>query len=172
MALLAVAFLIRQAVLTIRSTILVLANLPLALIGGLLAVFWGGGVLSVASLIGFITLFGVACRNGIILVTSYNQMTASGIDFEHAIVEGSTERLSPVLMTALTAALAMLPLMVGSGAGKEILQPLALVVFGGLFSSTALTLVVIPALFTLFGDRSVANREHKHSYAEAVGVDS
>lgn len=76
-------------------------------------------------------------------------------------------------MTALTAALAMVPLMIGSGAGKEILQPLAIVVFGGLFSSTALTLVVIPALLTLFGDRSVANREHKRNYAtEAVGVDS
>lgn len=172
-ALLAVAFLVHLAVQSIRSTILVLANLPLALIGGILAVFLGGGVLSVASLIGFITLFGVACRNGIILVTTYNQMTASGTEFEAAIREGSLERLSPVLMTALTAALAMVPLMIGSGAGKEILQPLAIVVFGGLFSSTALTLVVIPALFTLFGDRSVANREHKRNYAtEAVGVDS
>lgn len=172
-ALLAVAFLVHLAVESIRSTILVLANLPLALIGGILAVFLGGGVLSVASLIGFITLFGVACRNGIILVTTYNQMTASGTEFETAIREGSLERLSPVLMTALTAALAMVPLMIGSGAGKEILQPLAIVVFGGLFSSTALTLVVIPALFALFGDRSVANREHKRNYAtEAVGVDS
>lgn len=172
-ALLAVAFLVHLAVESIRSTILVLANLPLALIGGILAVFLGGGVLSVASLIGFITLFGVACRNGIILVTTYNQMTAGGTEFETGIREGSLERLSPVLMTALTAALAMVPLMIGSGAGKEILQPLAIVVFGGLFSSTALTLVVIPALFTLFGDRSVANREHKRNYAtEAVGVDS
>ena len=172
-ALLAVAFLVHLAVESIRSTILVLANLPLALIGGILAAFLGGGVLSVASLIGFITLFGVACRNGIILVTTYNQMTASGTEFETAIHEGSLERLSPVLMTALTAALAMVPLMIGSGAGKEILQPLAIVVFGGLFSSTALTLVVIPALFTLFGDRSVANTEHKRNYAtEAVGVDS
>jgi CzcA family heavy metal efflux pump len=171
-ALLAVAFLVHQAVNTIRSTVLVLANLPLALIGGLLAVVLGGGVLSVASLIGFITLFGVACRNGIILVTTYNQMTDSGIDFEHAIKEGSIERLSPVLMTALTAALAMLPLMIGSGAGKEILQPLAVVVFGGLFSSTALTLVVIPALFTLFGERSVSHRALGPINAtEPAGVD-
>lgn len=80
-ALLAVAFLVHLAVESIRSTILVLANLPLALIGGILAVFLGGGVLSVASLIGFITLFGVACRNGIILVTTYNQMTVSGAEF-------------------------------------------------------------------------------------------
>lgn len=151
LALLAVALLIQQAVQSARSTILILANLPLALIGGLIAVFLGGGVLSVASLIGFITLFGVANRNGIILVTTYNQLMATGVEFELAIREGSLERLSPVLMTALVAAMAMLPLMIGTGAGKEILQPLAVVVFGGLFTSTALTLVVIPALFVLFG---------------------
>jgi len=151
LALFAVALMLQQAVQSVRSTILILANLPLALIGGLVAVVLGGGVLSVASLIGFITLFGVANRNGIILVTTYNQLMATGVEFESAIRDGSIERLSPVLMTALVAAMAMLPLMIGQGAGKEILQPLAVVVFGGLFTSTALTLVVIPALFVLFG---------------------
>lgn len=173
-ALLIVAFLINQAVNSVRSTVLVLANLPLALIGGLLAVFLGGGVLSVASLIGFITLFGVANRNGIILVTTYNQLMAAGINFEVAIREGSIERLSPVLMTALTAALAMLPLMIGSGAGKEILQPLAVVVFGGLFTSTALTLVVIPALFALFGTRTSQANERSlasSSIVKSLGID-
>jgi len=153
LALIAVAFLLYQAVRSVRSTLLILANLPLALIGGIIAVWLGGGVLSVASLVGFITLFGVANRNGIILVTTYTQRMAAGESFEAALVEGSIERLSPVLMTALTAALAMVPLMVGAGAGKEILQPLAVVVFGGLFTSTALTLVVIPVLFDCFGSR-------------------
>ena len=159
LALFAVALMLQQAVQSVRSTILILANLPLALIGGLIAVFLGGGVLSVASLIGFITLFGVANRNGIILVTTYNQLMATGVEFESAIRDGSIERLSPVLMTALVAAMAMLPLMIGTGAGKEILQPLAVVVFGGLFTSTALTLVVIPALFVLFGKRQQVQTE-------------
>jgi CzcA family heavy metal efflux pump len=153
LALVGVAFLLFQAVRSVRSTILILANLPLALIGGIVAVWLGGGVLSVASLVGFITLFGVANRNGIILATTYYQRMAAGDSFEKALFDGSIERLSPVLMTALTAALAMLPLMIGDGAGKEILQPLAVVVFGGLFTSTALTLVVIPVLFDRFGSR-------------------
>ncbi|MBC7881076.1 MAG: efflux RND transporter permease subunit [Anaerolineae bacterium] len=153
LALVGVAFLLFQAVRSVRSTLLILANLPLALIGGIVAVWLGGGVLSVASLVGFITLFGVANRNGIILVTTYYQRMAAGENFEDALIDGSIERLSPVLMTALTAALAMVPLMIGGGAGKEILQPLAVVVFGGLFTSTALTLVVIPALFDRFGSR-------------------
>ncbi len=151
LALVGVAFLLFQSVRSVRSTLLILANLPLALIGGIIAVRLGGGILSVASLVGFITLFGVANRNGIILVTTYYQRIAAGEDFEEALLNGSIERLSPVLMTALTAALAMVPLMIGGGAGKEILQPLAVVVFGGLFTSTALTLVVIPALFQRFG---------------------
>ncbi|MBW4697772.1 MAG: CusA/CzcA family heavy metal efflux RND transporter [Aphanocapsa lilacina HA4352-LM1] len=154
LALLGVAVLLYLAVRSVRSTLLILANLPLAFIGGIIAVWLGGGVLSVASLVGFITLFGIANRNGVILVTTYQQRMAAGESFDEAIEAGSVERLSPVLMTALTAALAMVPLMVGSGAGKEILQPLATVVFGGLFTSTALTLVVIPALFERFGERT------------------
>ncbi|AGY58290.1 efflux RND transporter permease subunit [Gloeobacter kilaueensis] len=153
LALLVVVFLLYRAVRSLRATLLILANLPLALIGGIVAVRLGGGVLSVASLVGFITLFGVANRNGIILVTTYYQRLAAGEAVEDALIEGTLERLSPVLMTALTAALAMLPLMIGGGAGKEILQPLAVVVFGGLFTSTALTLVVIPALFERFAAR-------------------
>ncbi len=154
LALAVVAFLLYTSVQSVRSTLLILSNLPLALIGGIVAVKLGGGVLSVASLVGFITLFGVANRNGIILVTTYNQLFAEGKAFEQALVEGSLERLSPVLMTALTASLAMVPLAIGSGAGKEILQPLAIVVLGGLCTSTVLTLVVLPALFAQFGTRT------------------
>ncbi len=157
LALAGVTLLLFGAVRSVRSTILVLLNLPLALIGGIIAIVIGGGVLSIASLVGFITLFGVANRNGIILVTTYYQRIAAGEAFPDAILEGSLERLSPVLMTALTAALAMVPLMIGAGAGKEILQPLATVVFGGLFTSTVLTLVVLPALFVRFGSPKVPN---------------
>ncbi|WP_218082809.1 efflux RND transporter permease subunit [Anthocerotibacter panamensis] len=174
LALVGVAVLLYQAVHSLRSTLLILANLPLALMGGIVAVWLGGGVLSVASLVGFITLFGVANRNGIILVTTYYQRMATGEPFEQAVVEGSMERLAPVLMTALTAALAMVPLMVGAGAGKEILQPLAVVVFGGLFTSTALTLVVIPALFDRFGSRNpptLSEQERRAMGMEGMLVD-
>ncbi|MBC8124062.1 MAG: efflux RND transporter permease subunit, partial [Gemmatimonadaceae bacterium] len=174
LALVGVTVLLYLSVRSVRSTLLILSNLPLALIGGIVAVWLGGGVLSVASLVGFITLFGVANRNGIILVTTYNQLMAEGKDFDTAIEEGSVERLSPVLMTALTASLAMVPLMIGSGAGKEILQPLAVVVFGGLFTSTLLTLVVIPALFERFGSRELpafTEQERKAMGMEGMLVD-
>ncbi len=174
LALVAVAGLLYWSVRSVRSTVLILLNLPLALIGGIIAVKLGGGVLSVASLVGFITLFGVANRNGIILVTTYYQRLAAGDSFEEAVFEGSLERLSPVLMTALVAALAMVPLMWGEPAGKELLQPLAVVVFGGLFTSTALTLVVIPALFEQFGTRTVppvTEQERKALGLEGILVD-
>ncbi|MGL5194766.1 MAG: efflux RND transporter permease subunit, partial [Chroococcales cyanobacterium] len=121
----------------------------------------------VASMVGFITLFGVATRNGLLLVDNYNSKLADGMPLKSVIFQGSTERLTAILMTALTSALGMLPLAIGTGAGKEILQPLAVVVLGGLFSSTALTLLVIPALYSQFGRRlkpkqvSDANREER-----------
>lgn len=151
LALAAVALLLYSVVGSVRGALIVLSNLPLAMIGGIVAVWLGGGVLSVASLVGFVTLFGIANRNGIILVTTYNQMLAEGKPFDEVIVRASLERLSPVLMTALTAGLSMVPLAIGLGAGKELLQPLAVVVLGGLFTSTMLTLVVLPVLFSRFG---------------------
>ena len=102
-------------------------------------------------MVGFITLFGVATRNGLLLVDNYNNRLAEGIPLKTVIVEGSMERLVAILLTALASALGMVPLVVGSGAGKEILQPLAVVVLGGLITSTALTLLVIPALYSQFG---------------------
>jgi nickel/cobalt tolerance cation efflux system protein len=126
-------------------------NLPLALVGGIVSIALSGGVISIASLIGFITLFGVAVRNGLLLVDNYNNKFAQGMDFKDAIVNGSLDRVNAILMTALTSALGMLPLAIASGAGNEILQPLAIVVLGGLFTSTALTLLVIPALYAKFG---------------------
>lgn len=151
LALTVIAVLMYFAVRSIPATVMIMLNLPLALTGGIFSVALGGGILSVASMVGFITLLGVATRNGLLLVDNYNNKLSEGMPFKHVIIEGSTERLAAILMTALTSALGMLPLAIGAGAGKEILQPLAIVVLGGLFTSTALTLVVLPALYAQFG---------------------
>jgi Cu/Ag efflux pump CusA len=128
-------------------------NLPLALVGGVIAVALTGGILSIASLVGFVTLFGVATRNGLLLVDNYNTKFAEGMPLKDILVKGSMERLNAILMTAFTSALGLAPLVVAGGAGKEILQPLSIVVLGGLFTSTALTLLILPALYAKFGKR-------------------
>lgn len=167
LALIIIAILMYFAVKSLASTVMIMLNLPLAITGGIFSVALGGGVLSVASMVGFITLFGVATRNGLLLVDNYNSKLAEGMPLKSVIFQGSMERLTAILMTALTSALGMLPLAIGTGAGKEILQPLAVVVLGGLFSSTALTLLVIPALYSQFGRRlklqqvSTENREER-----------
>lgn len=139
-----------------RTSILVMSNLPLAMIGGVLAVFVTGRVVSIASLVGFVTLFGIATRNGILLVSHYRHLLAEGIPFHDALVRGSLERLSPILMTALTAGLALIPLALGGGEpGNELQTPMAIVILGGLISATALNMVVLPALYALFGDQVV-----------------
>jgi CzcA family heavy metal efflux pump len=149
-AFVAIAVILYFAVKSIPATIMILINLPLALIGGVISIALTGGIISVASMVGFITLFGVAARNGLLLVENYNARLASGQPLREVLIEGSMERLVAILMTALASALGMVPLVIGSGAGKEILQPLAIVVLGGLFTSTALTLLVLPALYIQF----------------------
>jgi CzcA family heavy metal efflux pump len=151
LALIVIAILMYFAVKSFSATLMIMLNLPLAIAGGIFSVALGGGVLSVASMVGFITLFGVATRNGLLLVDNYNHKMAQGIPLKQVLFQGSMERLNAILMTALTSALGMVPLALGTGAGKEILQPLAVVVLGGLFSSTALTLLVLPALYAQFG---------------------
>jgi nickel/cobalt tolerance cation efflux system protein len=151
LAAIAIAILMFFSVKSLPATIAITINLPLGLVGGILSIILTGGVISVASLIGFITLFGVAVRNGLLLVDNYNQKFAMGMSLKDAIVRGSLDRVNAILMTALTSALGMLPLAIANGAGNEILQPLAVVVLGGLFTSTALTLLVIPALYAKFG---------------------
>lgn len=145
-----ILLLLNQALGSWKLTAVVASNLPLAAIGGLLAVALTGNVMSIGTLIGFISLFGISNRNTILLASHINDLLHQGLPFEEAIFRGCMHRVSPVLMTALTAALGMLPLAVGTGAGSELEQPLAIVIVGGMFTSTALTLIVVPALFKLF----------------------
>ena len=136
-----------------KDALIIMFNLPLALIGGVVGVFLAGGVLSVASLIGFITLFGIATRNGIMLVSHIKHlMREEGVtDFREAVVRGSSERLAPILMTAMSTGLALIPIGLGLGeTGSEIHAPLALVVLCGLVTSTALNMVVVPAVYWRF----------------------
>jgi len=137
---------------SIPSTAMIMINLPLGLVGGVISVALTGGIISVASLVGFVTLFGVATRNGLLLVDNYNTKFAEGMPFKEAIIKGSMERLNAILMTASTSALGLAPLVLEGGPGKEILQPLSVVVLGGLFTSTALTLLVLPALYAQFSN--------------------
>jgi CzcA family heavy metal efflux pump len=146
-----IAVLMYFAVKSVAAMLMIMVNLPLALVGGIFSIALGGGIISVASMVGFITLFGVATRNGLMLVDNYNGKLAQGMPLRNVIFECSMERLVAILMTALTSALGIIPLVIGRGAGKEILQPLAVVVLGGLFTSTALTLLVLPALYAQFG---------------------
>lgn len=135
-----------------RATGIVLLSVPLSLVGGVATVVITGGVLSIASLVGFITLFGIATRNGILLVARYRDLTARGVALADAVARGSVERLAPILMTALTTGLALIPLAISAGApGNEIQSPLAQVVLGGLLTATVLTLLVLPAAYQMFG---------------------
>jgi CzcA family heavy metal efflux pump len=150
-AFVAITILIYLLVKSIPSTLAIMINLPIGLVGGLIAVAITGRVLSVASLVGFVTLFGVATRNGLLLVDNYNTKFSEGMPLKELLIKGSMERLNAILMTAFTSALGLAPLAFFGGSGKEILQPLSIVVLGGLFTSTALTLLVVPALYSRFG---------------------
>jgi cobalt-zinc-cadmium resistance protein CzcA len=135
---------------SLKNTFLILFNIPLALVGGVVALWMTGQNLSVPSSVGFIALFGIALENGMVLVTYLNQLLRDGVEIDEASVRGACLRLRPVLMTAITTALGLIPLLISSGTGSEVQRPLATVVIGGLVTSTVLTLLVVPALYKWF----------------------
>ena len=152
-----------QAFGSATESLVVMTNLPLALIGGVVAVFLVSREMSIPSIIGFISLFGIATRNGIMVVTHYRHLKVEeGMSFEEAIVKGSMDRLIPILMTAATAALGLFPLVVGEATGKEIERPLAIVILGGLFTSTFLNMIVVPTLFRRFARKAFEAGESEH----------
>jgi HME family heavy-metal exporter len=141
-----------------RIVLQIMCNVPLALIGSVIAVALTGGTFSIATLVGFVTLTGIASRNGIMMISHYVHLIEhEGEPFgDRMIIRGSLERLVPVLMTAMVAALALIPLTLDAQApGKEILYPVATVILGGLMSSTLLDMVVTPAVFKLFGESAI-----------------
>ncbi len=137
----------------IRHSLIILVNVPLALIGGIGGLYITGEYLSVPAAVGFIALFGIAVQNGVVLVSSINQLVEKGFPVKNAILESCMLRLRPVLMTALTTILGLLPLLLSTGLGSEVQRPLAVVVIYGLISSTILTLFIIPPFYELFGER-------------------
>ena len=136
---------------SIRQAVLVLSNIPLAMVGGVFALWLSGEYLSVPASVGFIALLGIAVLNGVVMVSYFNQLIATGMDLVKVVQVGSSRRLRPVLMTASIAAFGLIPLLFATGPGSEIQRPLAIVVIGGLVSSTFLTLFLLPILFKLFG---------------------
>ena len=135
---------------SLKNTLLILFNIPLALVGGVVALWLTGQNLSVPASVGFIALFGIALENGMVLVTCLNQLLRDGVPVDEASIRGACMRVRPVLMTALTTALGLLPLLFSSGVGSEVQRPLATVVIGGLVTATVLTLLVVPALYRWF----------------------
>ncbi|MGZ4995871.1 MAG: efflux RND transporter permease subunit, partial [Methylobacter sp.] len=136
---------------SVRQAVLVLSNIPLAMVGGVFALWLSGEYLSVPASVGFIALLGIAVLNGVVMVSYFNQLLVTGMDLVKVVQLGSSRRLRPVLMTASIAAFGLIPLLFATGPGSEIQRPLAIVVIGGLVSSTFLTLFLLPILFKLFG---------------------
>ncbi len=139
---------------SVKNAALILLNIPLALVGGVIALWISGQNLSVPASVGFIALFGIALENGMVLVTYLNQLIRDGMDVDQASIKGACLRVRPVLMTAVTTALGLIPLLLASGTGSEVQKPLATVVVGGLVTSTFLTLLIIPALYKWFVSES------------------
>ena len=135
---------------SVKSAVLILLNVPFALIGGILALLITGFPLSVSAAIGFIALFGQAVLNGVVMVSYFNQLRQDGASPYNAVMQGAQVRLRTVLMTALLAMFGLLPMALSHGIGSETQKPLAIVIIGGLISATLLTLIVLPTLYVLF----------------------
>jgi len=143
---------------SLKNTLLILMNIPLALVGGVVGLWLLDENLSVPASVGFIALFGVALENGMVLVTYLNQLVRDGVSIDEASVKGAVLRMRPVLMTAITTALGLIPLLLATGVGSEVQRPLATVVIGGLITSTILTLLVIPAVYKWFAVEKVKDK--------------
>lgn len=155
LSLLVIFLLLFQEFKSVKIAGIVLLNLPLALIGGVFSIYFTSGILSIPAIIGFITLFGVATRNGILLVSHYKTLQEEGLNLYDTIIQGSKDRLSPILMTALTAALALIPLAIaGDLPGNEIQSPMAKVILGGLLTSTLLNIFIVPVVYFLSNSKS------------------
>jgi cobalt-zinc-cadmium resistance protein CzcA len=152
---------------SLRQAALVFTGIPLATVGGVIALFLRGMPFSISAGVGFIALFGVAVLNGVVMVTYINELRQQGVALDRAIREGGMTRLRPVLMTAMVASFGFIPMAISTGAGAEVQQPLATVVIGGLVTSTLLTLLVLPLLYLLF-ERRQAERDARQ---EVTGDD-
>ena len=162
MAIFIIFLLLFQEFRNFRLSLIILLNLPLALIGGVFAVYFTSGILSIPAIIGFITLFGIATRNGILLISNYSKYYHSGEITKETIIQGSSDRLNAILMTALTAALALVPLALsGNLTGNEIQSPMARVILGGLLTSTILNIYVIPVFYSILSNRNIIKIETK-----------
>jgi cobalt-zinc-cadmium resistance protein CzcA len=144
---------------SVKQALLIILNIPFALIGGILALVIGHFNLSVSASVGFIALFGVAVLNGIVMVSYFNELRREGMNVELAVIKGAVLRLRPVLITASVAAMGLVPMLFATGPGSEIQKPLAAVVIGGLVSSTLLTLYILPTLYKVF-EKSTAPLPH------------
>ncbi|PHQ57534.1 MAG: CusA/CzcA family heavy metal efflux RND transporter [Lutibacter sp.] len=158
MALLIIFLLLYQEFKNVKVASIILINLPLALIGGVLSIWFTSGIISIPAIIGFITLFGIATRNGILLVSRYQALQEQGMNLYDTVIKGSLDRLNPILMTALTTALALIPLaLTGDLPGNEIQSPMAKVILGGLLSSTLLNIFIIPVVYFISNVKKESN---------------
>ena len=161
LALVIVFLLLFQEFRNFRLAGIILLNLPLALIGGVFAIFITSGILSIPAIIGFITLFGIATRNGILLISHYQRLHEEGVSLSDTVIRGSADRLNPILMTALTAALALIPLALrGNLAGNEIQSPMAKVILGGLITSTLLNIYIVPIVYSALKNRGLLKNDN------------
>lgn len=164
LALMVIFLLLYSEFKNVSLSAIVLLNLPFALVGGVLAVYFTSGVVSIPVIIGFITLFGIATRNGILLISKYQRLIKEGKTVEETVLNGSIDRLNPILMTALTSALALIPLVFnGDKSGNEIQSPMAVVVLGGLLTSTLLNIYMMPIVYKWFVERKIKKNEQKQN---------
>ena len=160
LAILIIFLLLFQEFKSFKLAGIILLNLPLALIGGVFSIYFTSGVLSIPAIIGFITLFGIATRNGILLISNYQRLQDQGVSLTETITKGSSDRLNAILMTALTAALALIPLaMQGDLPGNEIQSPMAKVILGGLLTSTLLNIFIVPIVYSILNNRGIIKTE-------------